>query len=270
MFFIGILIPYNDPRLLGSDAQTANSPLTIALTDAGILPAAHLINALIVISVISAGNGSLYVASRTLLFMSRNGKAPRFIGRTNAAGVPWVALICSNVFSCIVFLTQSSSAGKIYSALITLSGGTSLELLLFPANLDTVATFIVWAVICIAHIRFRKALVAQGQDPETLPYKATWYPWGTYFSLGANIFLVFFQGYTAFVNPFSAEDFVINYILLPVFALFLVVYKVWNKTKVVKLEDMDIWTGRREFVEYEVEVKRPRSCWGWVEQIIIG
>lgn len=123
MFFIGILLPYNDPNLLGGSAQAASSPLTIALTNAGILPAAHLINALIVISVISAGNGSLYVASRTLLFMSRSGKAPKFIGRTNAAGVPWVALICSNMFSCIVFLSLSSSAGRIYSALITLSGG---------------------------------------------------------------------------------------------------------------------------------------------------
>ena len=125
MFFIGILIPYNDDRLLGSSAETASSPLTIALTDAGILPAAHLINALIVVSVISAGNGSLYVASRTLMFMSRNGKAPRFIGRTNKMGVPWVGIVCSNLFSCIVFLSLSSSAGKIYSALITTSGGVS-------------------------------------------------------------------------------------------------------------------------------------------------
>lgn len=130
MFFIGILLPYDDPRLLGSSSKVASSPLTIALTDAGILPAAHLINALIVISVISAGNGSLYVASRTLLFMARSGKAPRFIGRTNAAGVPWVALIVSNIFTCIVFLTLSSSAGKIYSALITLSGGKHI----FPAH----------------------------------------------------------------------------------------------------------------------------------------
>lgn len=123
MFFIGILLPYNDPHLLGDSSKAASSPLTIALTNAGIIPAAHLINALIVISVISAGNGSLYVASRTMLFMSRSGKAPKFIGRTNAAGVPWVALICSNLFACIVFLSLSSSAGKIYSALITLSGG---------------------------------------------------------------------------------------------------------------------------------------------------
>ncbi|EAU35230.1 conserved hypothetical protein [Aspergillus terreus NIH2624] len=240
MFFIGILLPYNDSRLLGSSSDAASSPLTIALTDAGILPAAHLINALIVISVISAGNGSLYVASRTLLFMARNGKAPRFVGRTNAAGVPWVALIVSNIFTCIVFLTLSSSAGRIYSALITLSG---------------VATFIVWAAICLAHIRFRQALVVQGDDPARLPYRATLYPWGTYFALGANVFLIFFQGYTAFLNPFSVDDFVINYILLPVFVMFVVGYKIWHKTKIVKLHEMDIWTGRRI---------RPDSLWFYI------
>ncbi|KAJ5624829.1 hypothetical protein N7510_001138 [Penicillium lagena] len=257
MFFIGILIPYNDKHLLGSNSKTASSPLTIALTEAGILPAAHLINALIVVSVISAGNSSLYVASRTLLFMSRNGKAPRFIGRTNSKGVPWVALIFSNIFSCIVFLSQGSSAGKVYSALITLSG---------------VATFIVWSVICVAHIRFRRALVAQGQDPSTLPYRASLYPWGTYFSLAANVFLIFFQGYTCFLDPFSATDFVINYILLPVFVLFAVVYKVWNKTKVVKLKEMDIWTGRREFVDSEDEslAKKRPEWWSRLVNVVVG
>lgn len=38
----------------------------------------------------------------------------------------------------------------------------------------------------------------------------------------------------------------INYILLPVSVLFFVVYKFWKKTKWVRLEDMDIYTGRRE------------------------
>ncbi|KAJ5691871.1 hypothetical protein N7462_001294 [Penicillium macrosclerotiorum] len=256
IFFIGILIPYNDKRLLDSSSKTASSPLTIALQDAGILPAAHLINALIVISVISAGNSSLYVASRTLLFMSRNGKAPQFIGRANRAGVPWVGLVFTNVFACIVFLGQSSSAGTVFSALITLSG---------------VSTFIVWAVIGICHIRFRRALVAQGQDPSMLPFQAALYPWGTYLSLAANIFLVFFQGYTCFLNPFSATDFVINYILIPVFVLFVVAYKIWNKTKWVKLEEMDIWTGRRDFAATDdSQTKRPQQWWSRISDIFVG
>lgn len=124
MFFIGILIPYDDPRLLSTGSKTAQSPLTIALSDAGILPAAHLINGLIVISVISAGNSSLYVSSRTLLHMARTGKAPKFLGMTNRAGVPWVALLVSNLFACIAFISLSSSAGRLYTALITLSGST--------------------------------------------------------------------------------------------------------------------------------------------------
>ena len=129
MFFIGILIPWNDKRLLSKSSKTAKSPLTIALADAGINAGASLINAVIVIAVISAGNSSLYVSSRTMLFMARNGKAPKIMGKVNRAGVPWVALIFSNLVACIAFLSVSDAAGTVYNALITLSG---------------VATFIVW------------------------------------------------------------------------------------------------------------------------------
>lgn len=179
MFFIGILIPYNDSRLIGKGSKTAASPLTISLQDANIAPAAYLINALIVVSVLSAGNSSLYVASRTITHMARSGMAPKFLGKTDKRGVPWAALLFTNVFACIAFLSQSGSAGTLYNALITLSG---------------VATFIVWAVIEFVHIRFRQAMAAQGQSVDDLPFKALWYPYGTYACLAANVFLVFFQG----------------------------------------------------------------------------
>ena len=207
MFFIGILIPYTNEQLLSSTSRTARSPLTIALADAGIGPAAHLINGLIVVSVISAGNSSLYVSSRTIVFMARNGMAPSLLGRTNKHGVPWTALLFSNLFACIAFMAVGTGAGVVYEALITLSGGTSLlalALALFiiwtphnPLTLDCaniVATFIVWGVIEYVHIRFRRALKAQGEEIDTLPFKAMWYPYGTYAALAANIFLIFFQG----------------------------------------------------------------------------
>ena len=128
MFFIGILIPYTDDQLLSSTSRTARSPLTIALANAGIGPAAHLINGLIVIAVLSAGNSSLYVASRTIVFLARNGKAPYFLGRTNKHGVPWAALLFSNLFACVAFLAVGPGAGVVYEALITLSGGVSLPI----------------------------------------------------------------------------------------------------------------------------------------------
>lgn len=274
MFFIGILIPYTDSRLIGKGSKTASSPLTIAMGDANIKPAAHLINGLIVISVISAGNSALYVSSRTIVHMAHSNMAPLFLGKTNKAGVPWAALIFSNVCACIAFLSQSSNAGVLYEALITLSG---------------VATFIVWAVIELVHIRFRQAMKAQNQSIDALPFKALFYPYGTYLCLAANVFLIFFQGrfpslgstclsltfllgYTAFLNPFSAQDFVINYILLPVFILLFLAYKFWNKTKFVKLDEMDIYTGRRDDLmpETEVEEVKERSIWYRVKNFVVG
>ncbi|KAL8830150.1 MAG: hypothetical protein Q9170_005871 [Blastenia crenularia] len=258
MFFIGILIPWNDKALLSKGSKTATSPLTIALSEAGIGAGASLINAVIVIAVISAGNSSLYVSSRTMLFMARNGKAPKILGKVNKAGVPWVALLFSNLIACIAFLSVSDSAGTVYEALITLSG---------------VATFIVWGTISLLHIRFRAGLAAQNQPLSSLPFKALWYPYGTYLSLSANIFLIFFQGYTAFLNPFSRKDFVINYILLPVFLALVVGWKVLKGTRMVRAGEMDIWSGRREIdvAEGKVAVESGMKGWGRrVKGVVVG
>ncbi|KAL9008146.1 MAG: hypothetical protein Q9173_006696 [Seirophora scorigena] len=264
VFFIGILIPWDDDNLLAAGSRTARSPFTIALSDAGINAGASLINAVIVIAVLSAGNSSLYISSRTMLFMARNKKAPKIFGKVNKAGVPWVSLLFSNLIACIAFLSVSDSAGTVYEALITLSG---------------VATFIVWGTIGVMHIRFRRGLAAQNQSSDTLPFKAMWYPYGTYVALATNIFLIFFQGYTAFLNPFSPKDFVVNYILLPVFVILMVGYKLWKKTKIVKLAEMDLWTGRRDIDRMDKhrdeetgpeDVKKKRGPLKRAKDIIIG
>ena len=124
----------------------------------------------------------------------------------------------------------------------------------------------------LVHIRFRAGLKAQNQSVDDLPFKAMWYPYGTYAALAANIFLIFFQGYTAFLNPFSASDFVINYILLPVFAVLLVGYKFWKRTKWVKPDEMDIWTGRRAGLRDEDDGvgKRRGSVWKKGLRVAIG
>lgn len=94
-----------------------------------------------------------------------------------------------------------------------------------------------------------------------------WYPYGTYAALAAYIFLIFFQGYMAFLKPFGASAFVINYVLLPVFVALFAGYKLWNGTKWVKLDKMDIWTGRRvEGLNAEEEENRPEKS-GFVHRV---
>jgi amino acid transporter len=49
----------------------------------------------------------------------------------------------------------------------------------------------------------------------------------------------------------------VNYILLPVFVMFVIGYKVWNKTKFVDVMDIDLQTGRRP--EIPEHMKAPRE-----------
>jgi amino acid transporter len=54
-----------------------------------------LVNALIMTSILSAGNGLLYSAARTLHGMSLEGHAPRIFSRCTKQGVPIWALAFS-------------------------------------------------------------------------------------------------------------------------------------------------------------------------------
>lgn len=84
----------------------------LATTLAGIKVLNHIINACILLFVISAANSDLYIGSRTLYGLAVEGKAPRFFARVNRMGVPYVALTFCAVFCSIVFLNISSSSAK--------------------------------------------------------------------------------------------------------------------------------------------------------------
>ena len=87
--------------------------------------------AVIIITFLSAGNSSLYLTSRILVGLAREGRAPRWMGHTNKRGVPWPALIFSNLFGLLALLkyAKGSGSGKVFGYLMSLSG---------------VSTFIVW------------------------------------------------------------------------------------------------------------------------------
>ena len=116
--------------------------MTIAIQNAGWEGGVHLINAFIFITVVSAANSSIYIGSRTILFMAKDGGAPKFLGWTNSRGVPVFAIILTNLFGVLSMMNISTGGGKAYSYIINLSG---------------VSTFLVWAGISLTHIRFRQA-----------------------------------------------------------------------------------------------------------------
>lgn len=237
IFFISLNVSQTDPQLVSAKSKAAASPLTIALKNGGIGAAASLINALIILSVISAGNSSLYIASRTLQSLGATGRAPKIFGWTTQKGkVPIPALVLSNLVALVSLLSINSGASTVFTYIINISG---------------VSTFIIFAIICLCHIRFRQAWLHQGKTLDELPFKAWLAPYGTWVAFILNIVLVFFQGYTTFLNPRKAADIIVAYIVIPVAVALYLGWKLFHRTKVVSLDDIDLDTGRRLIEDFE-------------------
>ena len=190
----------------------------------------HLINAFIFATCLSATNASIYIGSRTIFYMAQDGKAPRFLGFVDRRGVPVFAIIFTNLFGALAMMNVSTGAGAAYTYIVNLSG---------------VSTFLVWGAISFIHIRFRQTWHYRGRSPDELPFKSLWYPWNAYFGLAANVFLALVQGWQT-LAPFDAGTFVDAYILLPLFPIIYVVYKLIFKTRYWRLDEIDLDEGMRK------------------------
>ncbi|MBC1374875.1 amino acid permease [Listeria sp. FSL L7-0091] len=229
IFIIGMIIPYTNPNLLSAEAtDVAISPFTLVFEKAGLAFAASVMNAVILTSVLSAGNSGLYASTRMLWAMARDKKAPKFLGKVNRRGIPMAALIVTTIVGAMTFITTLTENGTvIYTWLLSASGLTG---------------FIAWVGIAISHYRFRKAFIKQGHDLSELKYKAKFFPFGPILALILCILVIVGQDYAAFLkpeftNPAWWQKIGISYIGLPIFLIFWLSFKFTNKTKVIPLED---------------------------------
>lgn len=252
--FFGLTVPWNAPGLKGGASRSLRSPMTIAIQNAGWEGGVHLINAFIFVTCLSAVNSSIFIASRTLLYMAQDRMAPKFLGWTSKRGVPIPAILLANACGALSMMNISTGAAEAYEYIVNLSG---------------VSTFLVWASISFIHIRFRSAYKLQGFSTDDLPFKSLWYPYNAYFGLGANVFLALVQGWST-LAPFDAGNFVDAYILLPLFPVIFIVYKLVFKTTYHRLEDIDLLSGRRRDLEEDKEVREgeiDQASWPWWKRL---
>ena len=128
-----------------------------------------------------------------------------------------------------------------------------------------------WIAIGIASLRFRAGIKAQNKE-HLLPYKNWTYPWGPWFSILLNSFLVLVQGWSCFSPSFSVVSFFSYYIELPIMLVMYVGWKLLKGTRVMGLREMDLVTDTHtvEALEYEREVggrrwrKRANTVWRWL------
>ena len=235
-FFFGLTCPANADSLVNADNRAFQSPMTVALQNAGWQAGFNLINVFIFITCLSACNSSIFIGSRTVLYMAQSGMAPRFLGYTNGRGVPVWAILLTNAFGALSMMNVSTGASQAYTYIVNLSG---------------VSTFLVWGSISFIHIRFRTAWAKQGRTKAELPFKSMLYPWNAYFGLGATMFLALVQGWTT-LAPFDAGTFVDAYILLVLFPIVFVLFKFRRtlfryktNTEFMRSWQIDLDSGRR-------------------------
>ncbi len=227
IFIIATLITYTDPNLLSADVDNvAMSPFTIIFNKAGFAIVASLMNAVILTSVLSCGNSTLYIASRLLYSMSMNGRAPKLFSKVSKSGVPVYAVIGTLIVGSFCFLASFAGDSVVYTWLYWATGLTG---------------FITWFGICVSHLRFRKAFKIQNKDMGILKFKAKFYPYGTWFALIVCVFVILGQGYYAISG--SGIDWygiALAYIGLPIALVLYFAFKFGKKTKIVKYEEMDL------------------------------
>ncbi|TVY47446.1 putative amino-acid permease [Lachnellula occidentalis] len=224
VLIIGLNVPYNTEGLSTKTAST--SPFTIVFQMVGAKAAGSFINAVIMTSVISAGNHALFAGTRLLYTLSVDSHAPKFFGKLNRNRVPWVAVLTTSLISGLCFGASFIGAGQLWTWL---------------QNLVGVSNQLAWLAIGVTSLRFRAAIKLQGKEHE-LPFKNWTYPWGPILAIVLNTVIILVQGWSSFSPKFSGVDFVSYYIELPIMLIMYVGWKLLKRTKLVRLEVMDLET----------------------------
>lgn len=200
---IGFLIPFTDPRLLDSaEDNIAVAPFTLVFDNAGVLAAAAIMNAVILTSILSAGNSGLYASTRMLYALAESGQAPKLFSKLNSRGVPIPALIATTAIGALCFISSLIGDGAAYTWLINASG---------------LAGFITWMGIAWCHYKFRRAFLAQGHSVDELPFKAIFFPLGPIVALLMCAFVVAGQNLEVYTGNIDLGTLISAYVGLPLF-----------------------------------------------------
>ncbi|KAJ5650429.1 amino acid permease [Penicillium longicatenatum] len=233
---MGIVIPYNGPTLaliLGGDVSGsgtgAASPYVISMERLKIFGLPHLVNALIMTSIFSAGNGLLFTSTRTLYGMSLTGHAPPFFSTCTKGGVPIFALIFTLSFCLLAFLQVNSSSAEVMTYLV---------------DLVTCCQLMNYGFTALTYRHFFSALSKQGISRDTLPYKGRFQPYTSYLAMGGTSFMILAGGYDLFLEGgWSVMWFFLDYGMIGFFIVAFLGWKLVFRTKYVRPETADLSLG---------------------------
>lgn len=155
------IAPWNQ----SGDGTVLGSPFVRAYAAIGIPYAALIMNLVVITAALSAANTLLYLSTRMLYSLARANYLPAVLGRLSVKGVPLQALAASSVGMMVAIWLAIYAPGRAF-------------LLLYGFAIS--GMYFVWAVILLAHLRFRRTLGARVHD---LPLRLWLFPVSNLFGI---------------------------------------------------------------------------------------
>ena len=212
LFYVGSmavllsLTPWTDlvAQLKAGGGTYSSSPFVLVFSGMCEHLAAHMLNFVILTATLSVYNSMVYSSSRLLYGMAQEGNAPKSLAEVNKRGVPVKAIVYPGIVTafCVV-LNYVAPAGVI-------------ELLI---SLITAALVIIWTIIIISHLNYRKLHDAKGTRRS---FKAPLFPLTNYICLAAMALVVVVMLLTPGVR---ASAYAIPVWVLAVYAMYRMVFR---------------------------------------------
>ncbi|MFD7105104.1 amino acid permease [Streptomyces celluloflavus] len=136
------------------------SPYAAVLDRLAVPAAGTVMNAIVLIAVLSCLNSALYTSSRMLFALTRNGDAPRGFTRVSRGGVPRRALLAGTSAGYLSVIAAWASPDVVFEFLINSYGAIAL---------------FVYLAIAVAQVRMRRKLERTAHERLTL--KMWLFPW---------------------------------------------------------------------------------------------
>ncbi|HEI8868222.1 amino acid permease [Serratia sp. AKBS12] len=126
---------------------------------------ATVLNIVVLTAALSVYNSCVYCNSRMLYGLAKQGNGPKSLLKVDGRGVPVIAIGVSALATAFCVLINYLIPGRAFELLMALVVS---------------ALVINWAMISLAHLKFRAAKNRDGVEPK---FKAFWYPFSNYLCL---------------------------------------------------------------------------------------
>ena len=193
------IVPWNE-------IEVGVSPFAQALRVMGYPSADLIMNSIVLVAVLSCLNSGIYITSRAMFGLAKNGDAPQSCVQLSKAKVPARAILIASLFSYFALAASVLSPDRVFNFLVNASGAIML---------------FIYLLIAWAQLRLRADFEATA--PEKLKLKMWFHPYGTWTAIAGMVGVLVLMGV-------STSHAIELWTSILVAALFLVGY--WVKCRV--------------------------------------